>query len=190
MALDTTAGVPCKIQAGDARSFYVLDSLHPASSWTSRIYFTRNGVPITNASGSANGNFHDFTLNAATTNALMGTTGQYSVQWFIRYTESANSSNVETGSRGAMTVIPNLAVTQTKSPAAQMLDAIDAALLTLASDPYASVSFSGQSYSNNNRADLLAFRTQVAAQVHRENIALATAMGEPDGSVYQTRFQR
>ena len=188
MALDSTAGVPCKVQAGDARKFYVWDSLHPASLWTSRIYFTRGGTPIANVAGSTNGNFHDFTLNATVTNSLMGTTGQYSVQWLIRYTESANSSNVETGARGGMTVIPNLAVTQTPSTARAMLADIDVALATLAADTTASVSFSGQSFSNAERGTLMRMRLELAAQVARENAALATAMGDSDGSVYQVRF--
>lgn len=188
MAVEIQAGVPCKIQAGDATIFQVTDSEHPATAWTGTIYFSRNGTPISNSASSANGTLHQFTLNGTVTNGLMGAMGKNSVQWMIRFTETGNASNIETGSTGSSVIIPNLSVTQTKSTAQTLLDALNTAIATVTANPYQTVSFNGQSVSFASLNVWLVERNRLMAEVQREQQALARITGQNDGSVYQVRF--
>lgn len=189
MALDVTSGIPCKIQAGDAARFQLSDAEHPASLWTGTIYFARGQSALSNSNASANGNLHDFTLNGSVTNGLMGAMGKNTVQYMVRFTENANSANVETGVRGAIVIIPNLAANRTKSQAQTMLEQLEDAIAAL-EGPFSSASFNGQSVTFEDRGRLIAYRTQLKAEINAEARDESSALDGPDGTLFQGVFTR
>ena len=93
------------------------------------------------------------------------TVGQYSAAFYVTETASGERTTAKTGT---VTVTPNLSVALEASKAAQMLEAIDDAIVTLSAGTNQTVSFNNQSFTKKNLSELVKFRDRIRAEVLAE----------------------
>ena len=177
MAIEIPDIEPARVRAGDTVTWRKTLADYPASAgWTLyyRLIAAAAKIDITAA---ADGDTHLVTVAKATSAGW--TPGAYTyVAWVASGTERA------TVAQGAMTVLPDLAAVtaagyDSRSQAKKMLDAIDAALLSLSSGERLAVveaELAGRrlKYDLNN---LMNLRNLYAAQVRAEENAERAALG-------------
>ena len=177
MAIDIPTEEPAKVRAGDTVTWRRTLDLYPATAgWTLYYRLINAGAKI-DITATADGASHLVTVAKATTAGWSA--GDYSwVSWVASGTERV------TLAQGAITVLPDLAAItapgyDTRSQAKKMLDAIDAALLSLSSGERlavveAEVSARRLKY---DMSGLLKLRDVYAAQVRSEESAERVARG-------------
>ncbi len=184
MAITATDGVPQYLQGGDTIRFTFTDADHPPSLWSAIFYLSKNGTAITNFSATESGDTYTVAITAAQSAALAP--GLY--EWFVRFTETS-SSEIQSGATGTITVLPNLAASQTATTAQTMLTTLETCITSLAAGTNQSVSFNGQSYTKKDVGSLYRLRTMLQAEVVRERAAIDALKGVTGRSQYQVRFQ-
>jgi hypothetical protein len=153
----------CIRDRGNTVRFRESFSDFPSSAWTCALKLNRPGINPISIAGSVDGTGFAFLIPATTTAAMEP--GQYSAAFYVTQTSSGERTTAKTAS---VTVTPNLGGVIDKSTAAQMLDAVNTAILALASGTNQTVSFNNQSFTKKNLKELMAIRDQLQAEVINE----------------------
>ena len=184
MAVETIYCFPTDIESGCA---YVVnlgsDTRFPTSAWSAVLSISQNGQNRCNVTATETNGAYIFTL----TNAITGSIPPGPAQIAVYVTETSSGQRA-LWLEGVANVSPYLGANQTQTPAQVALAAIETALATLSADPYASVSFNGQSYTTKNHAELQSAWTFWKAAVIREQAARNGQRGKSPFS-QQVRFR-
>lgn len=165
MAITPTSGIPIEIVAGDTLSFTVSYAGYPPASNTLTFCLNKNGVSLTQITGTTSGDGYLVTESAANTAGWVP--GRYSYTCYI----TAGGERVTVDS-GQISIAPNMAVSQTPTAAQAMLAACNAAYLALATKTKSSVSFNGQSFTVQSLRELQLMRDRLRVEVQAEQRAL------------------
>lgn len=182
MAIPTLSCLPDSFEAGDTILFSESYGEYPAGTWTATIYFSLNGAAPTNVAATADGTAHLFTLTSAFTAALSPGVNDFAVY-------AVSGSQRQRVSSGTVDVTPNLTAAQTASSAVTQLAAANTALTTILTDPNASVSYNGQSYTNASQMQLFQIVQRLKAVVQSERDDLAARRGEAKTRAIRPYFQ-
>jgi len=186
MAVTTNSGSPELIEQGGTYLFTENFSDFPNTNWTAQYLLQISGsAPYTTNGTNANtGTGFLFTLNATST--ANWTPGRYT---FAIYATERSDSQRATAKTGVMNVIPDLSQTQSASTAQQMLDNINTAITQLTTGGFQSVSVNNVSYTRYDVATLIKMRTQLQAEVIREQQAAEVLRGIDHTGIIGTRFK-
>jgi hypothetical protein len=183
----TATTEPARIVAGDTVEWVKTLPSYPASAgWVLRYTLVSATAPIT-FTASASGADHAISVPAATTAAWVA--GQYA--WSADVT--LGSARHTVGS-GRITIAPNLAAItsgglDTRSPARQALDAMDAALAAYGAKAYLQAyTINGRSQTFRDPAQFMALREKLQAEVAKEERVAALASGKRPNNVLAVRF--
>lgn len=147
MAVETLTAFPSSLVAGDTLRVSHADSRFPSSAWSLLVSFQGATVTNTVAATAAAGDAFTILLSAANS-ALLVPPGLFSVS--LIYTETATSERVTDEDKYHITVFADPATQPEKSIARQTLEAMEAAMLVLASGANATVNFNGQSFTKRS----------------------------------------
>lgn len=164
--------VPAKLVAGDTWSFALTDTDHAAPDWDATIYF-ENAAASFSAASSDSGEYHAFSILAATTAAYAR--GRY--KWFIRVSDGTTLLTV---AQGWIDIAPNPASNVAhdhRSDARKMLDAINAFLIGNATTAQKAMSINGRSLERHSLPELTAWRDQLRTEVKTEENAGKAGLG-------------
>jgi len=185
MAADIPEIEPLTVRAGDTVKWTKDLSDYPASTWTLKYIF--RGPSDFNITATGSGSTHSVTVARAVTE--LWPKGLYN--WIAVVTSSTERFQVGSGS---MTVEINLETDthtyDTRSPAKQILDALDATILRAAARPESSYQLAagGTQMAFRSFADLIVARDKFAAIVQSEEEAAKIARGENTGKNILARF--
>ena len=180
-SVTTTSGVPAQFESGNTVPFTMTLPSYPPGTWTLAFVLSSGTTAPVSTAATTSGTDFLVTLSAAVTAAL--TPGVY--QWAAYV---STSSQRTTASTGTLTVLPNLAVTQTASFAQSMVTALQTVLATFASTDKKEVDFNGQKFV---RQDMKQYQEQFVfwkAQLLSEQSALAAQRGEGTGGRIAAKF--
>ena len=168
---------PDELRVGDTWQWTREDlaSDYPATSWTLTYYF-RNATHYFDVTASADGNFFDVTVAKATTATKVA--GDYS--WVAVVTSATERFEVD---RGAITLLPDYsaaAVLDGRSFAAKLLAAVETELIARGTSGQLDLVNAALADRNLTRSagGLIALRSQLVAEVKREQAAEAMRNGE------------
>lgn len=165
MPVTTTAGVPCRIIAGNTAIFTISDRNHPASLWFLDFVLSRNGIRLSTIRATASGDDYSVTIPAASAAQLTPGRAQYT-EVFTEQTGSPPQR--DTGCSGWLTITPdpagNLVPTDNQVALANCI----AAIQKITTRTHQSVSFNGQTFSTSNLQLLLSTRDRLQALVNNE----------------------
>jgi hypothetical protein len=164
--------------AGDALSFSFNFSTYPASLWSLQFALTLNGVKILQKDGTASGDTHTVALVHEDTKNLK--CGKCQV-WLV-YTDRSTNTKRFSVDAGLLMVLPNPLGTLPPSPNALALAAIKRTIQTIVSQPEASASYNGQSYTMQNIGELHDLEHHLSVEVDNE----LRALGIPSKSGHKT----
>ena len=152
MSLTVTSGIPASLIVGDAVSFKIADSDHPASIWTSQIIFKiGNDAPITFA-GVASGDDHLFELTNANTATLTAGVNQACLVF-------SDGTNRQSSAWQSVNVLSDPTQARSATYAETQVSNLQGALAKLNTSPNSSVTFNGQTY---QRANIKDYQEQLA----------------------------
>lgn len=180
--MTTPTQVPAQLFAGDTWEWTRDLADYPAGTWTSVAYFEKVDGNFSVA-GVASGTTHTFTIAAATSAGYRS--GNY--RWRLVVTAAGVRTTAE---EGYVEVLPDPAAAGNvdhRSTARVMLENVEAYLRDPGNLRAASYSLAGRSLSRWSRADLIAERSKLQAQVAQEERAEKIRRGEHVAR-YQTRF--
>lgn len=172
---------PSTATAGDTLTWLTSLSSYPAtSSWV----LTYTLIPTSGAARTitctAEGADHRATASATTTASW--TAGTYTLVGAV-----AKGAERYTVEQGSLILLPNLAAATTgqdlRTPAKQALDDMDAALRTYGAKAYLqSMALGDRAKTFRSPAEFMAFRSQLQAEVAREQAAqrMASGLGNPN----------
>ncbi len=162
--------VPSELIIGDTWAWTESLSSYPASTWTLTFYLVLSTGTISFAA-SASGDDHVVSVDAATTGGY--TAGRY--RWTARVTDG---STVTTVGQGWVDVIADPTTQQdARSQARITLDAINATLQGRASTDQLSITINNRSISRLSIAELRVWRTELQAEVDREEATDQAGLG-------------
>lgn len=161
MSVAIQTGVPVKIEAGNTVKFTETLTDYPGSAWTMQFVLSQSGSTPLVVDAVSSGDIFTITLTGDQTKNLK--TGQW--DWAQYVTSQDERTTAKTG---VLNVLPNLAAPIQPSVAAQMLNAINAAILKLSSGTDSKVNFNGQQFEKKDLKSLLESRVQIQAEVARE----------------------
>lgn len=151
MAVETLTAFPDSLVAGDTLRVTHADSRFPSSAWSLKVSF--RGATVTKTIDAAAIASNRFSIVATTAEtAELIPPGLFSVS--LIYTETATDERQTDEDRHLITVFADPTATAAKSIARQILEAMEAALLILASGVNQTVNFNGQSFTKKNLPDL------------------------------------
>lgn len=177
MAVETLTEFPSSLAAGDTLRVSHADSRFPSTTHTLKVSFQGATVTkVVDATAAAGGGF-TILLSAADSAALIPP-GLFSVS--LIYTETTGSERVTDEDKYLITVFADPASQPTKSVARQTLEAMESAMLVLASGANATVNFNGQSFTKRSIAEF-----QKAIEHQRAVVA-----NEERRQTGRSRFQR
>jgi hypothetical protein len=167
--------VPKQIAAGATLLFTETINGYPATLYTLAFILNLDGALVATIAGSASGN--DFIITAPATTTAAWKPGRYNFAEML--TEIADTTNVNIGCSGQLSVTPNFSVNATPTDLQNQLAAIEATISKVISSPNASVNFNGQSYSKFNLKELFDIRDRLQARVDAElrSLGLSTKGG-------------
>lgn len=171
---------PASIISGDTLRVNITGGDHPATGWTLQVFFS-GGTGNKRFDATANGVNFLLTLAAAQTATL--TAGQYAVSYI--FTETATGERVTDPEKEVVAVFPDPTATVTDSIAKQILDALQASLFIIASDPDVTISFNGQSFTARNPKDL-----QDAIVRQKQIVAFEENKRRVDAGLPSNRFSK
>lgn len=178
---------PSRIAKGERVEWTRTFADAPASLYTIEYRFRGGGTGI-NVTATADGDAHVAAITASAS-ATFGTTGKY--RWQAWATEIADATNTFVVASGILIVDPGFAAGSTaavdvRSTAKQILDAIDAAMLSAATSTQLEVEVSTPAGSrrikNMSRKELIDSRQYYAKIVATENAAERTRNGGKFGT--------
>lgn len=153
MALDPINHIPEELRIGDTWFFELEYGDFPASAWNLKVYWA-SPLDTFEATATANGTSHRFTVAATTTDDY--TPGGYNYQ--IR-AEHASDGRVFTVGEGYVDLLPPLSEqADHRARVKKILDAIDAVLEDRATSDHLSVSVAGRSISRMSVNELRDWR--------------------------------
>lgn len=183
--------IPKTLTAGDTFSWTDSLSDYPATTWTLKYVLYRYGQAVISIAAAASGNDHDITVSAATT------AGYAAGEWnWTAYAEKGSGGTYEreTIATGKVTIKPNVsvatAITDLRSHAQKMLDAIEATLQGRATHADLSLTINGRSIQYLKPEELLRLRSIYRREVQQEKDAENTAKGLDSSKRILTRFSR
>ncbi len=183
MAVPTATGAPELIEQGGTYLFTESFSEFPNTQWTAQYLLQIPGsAPYsTNATNTTNGTDFLFTLSP-----VIEVPGRY---FFAIYTTERASGQRATAKTGVLNVLPDLSQTQAATTAQTMLDNVNAAITSLTSGGFQSVSVNNVSYTRYQVTELIALRTRLQAEVIREREAQEVMRGINHDGLIVTRFK-
>jgi hypothetical protein len=162
--------IPASLIAGDTWRWTLALAGYDAQTWTAVVYFTNAG-DVFNATATADGTSHAFSIPAATTADYKA--GRYA--WTVRVTSGAI---VETALTGSVEVTPDPTVKRdTRSNARITLEAVQCFLRGNATTAQASMTLKDRSVSRWSLAELLQWEKDLKAQVRTEEAAATGGLG-------------
>lgn len=187
MSIEIPTIEPSKVRAGDTVTWLKSLAQYPASSWT-LYYRLINATAKIDIAAAASGDSHLVSVPIATSDDW--TAGDYTyVAWVTDGTDRV------TVAQGRMTVLPNLAAVtaagyDSRTQAKKMLDAIDAAILSLSSGERLAVveaEIAGRRFKYDFNG-LMKLRNLYAAQVSAEENAERASLGLGSRNKLNVRF--
>lgn len=180
----TATTEPAVVTAGDTVAWVRDLPDYPAPAWVLAYTYINAASKITVTAG-ASGAQHAVSVAAATTAGWAA--GTYA--WAATATNGAQRATV---ARGTLQVLPNLAAATTldvRSPAQQALDDVNAALRTYGAKAWMqSLSIAGRSQTFRSASEFMAFRSQLEAEVAKEQAAARLAAGLQPSNRLLVRF--
>ncbi len=180
-SVETTSGVPSQFESGNTVPFTLNFASFPVGTWTLAFVLSRGTTAPVSTAATTSGNDFLVTLSAAVTAALAP--GIY--QWAAYVTSSSQRTTAATG---ALTVLPNLSVTQTPSNAQAMVTLLESVLQTFAATDKKMVNFNGQQFERQSVKEYQEQYTFWKAQLIAEQRALAAQRGESTGDRVAIKF--
>lgn len=180
---------PSTATCGDTLSWLTSLSEYPATAgWVLTYTLVPTSGAVRSITCTAEGADHRATADAATTATWAA--GAYTLVGTV-----AMGGQRYTVAQGSITLRPDLAAAtagqDTRSPARQALDAVDAALRVYGSKAYLqSLAYGDRSKTFRSPAEFLAFRSRLQAEVAREDAATRTAAGGANTNRLYVRFGR
>lgn len=183
MAVTTNAGAPTVIEAGDYYIFTETFQPYPANAWNMSFVLQAEGggTPITTQATAVNTTSFQCNLNTSGFNP-----GRYSMAEYVTEIASGQRATAKTG---VVQVIPDLTQALPMTTAATMLANINSAIQQLTLRPMISVSVNNVSYTRADITMLIRMRTQLQAEVLREQAAADAFRGVETSGRISTRFQ-
>ena len=176
---------PRSVRAGDTIAWLRELPQHPAPAW-SLVYTLINGQFRRTISAQPAGESHSVLVPAA--DSAQWAAGEY--VWVAAATQAATRVSV---GQGRMQVLPNIAALQTfdsRSPARQALDDVNAALRSFGNKAWMqSYSIGGRSQTFRSLADFMVFRSQLEREVAQEAAAERIAAGLQPANRLLVRFR-
>ncbi len=184
MAVPTATGAPELIEQGGTYLFTESFSEFPNSQWSAQYLLQIPGsAPYTTNATNVTNSAIDFLF---TLSPVIEVPGRY---MFAIYTTERASGQRATAKTGVLNVLPDLSQTQAPSDAQTMLDNINAAITSLTSGGFQSVSVNNVSYTRYQVTELIALRTRLQAEVIREREAQEVMRGINHDGLIVTRFK-
>lgn len=183
--MTTPNQVPDQLLAGDTWEWSREYSDYPAPTWSATYYFERADANFS-ATASASGSAFAVTVPAATTAGYRA--GRY--RWRLLVT---NGSTRKMADEGWVEVLPDPAAAGNvdhRTPARVMLDNVEAYLRDPTNLAMANWSIGGRALSRWSRADLLAERDKLKAEVRAEERADRLSQGLRPRNRVAVRFGR
>jgi hypothetical protein len=185
----TATTEPARLVAGDTVAWTKDLPSYPASAgWVLRYTLVSATAPITfTAAAAPDGQGHVVNVTAATTAAWAP--GSYA--WSADVSLGAARHTVATG---RLTIAPNLAAItagglDTRTPARRALDAMDAALAAVGDKAYLQAyTINGRSQTFRDPSQFMALRSQLQAEVAKEERTSALAAGQRPRNQLLVRF--
>lgn len=144
MSFSVFQGIPSVFVIGDAASFQVSDSDHPAASWTASVYFKDvGGNVLPFARTSISGSDHVFALTNANTLTLIAGKNVVCVVF-------SDGTHTQTSDWSEVKVLDNPTAVSTPSFAQAQVTLLQGALAKFNGTTHQSVMFNGQSFSRAN----------------------------------------
>lgn len=178
---------PSSLRAGDTAQWLVSVSDYPASAWTLKyklINVSNSYEIVTTPSGDQ----HQVNVAAATTSAYAAGTYQ-----LVAYVVNGAGQRF-TLEHGSIIVAPNVAASSsgmdTRTPAQKCLDAMNLSLESYGSKAYTQeYEIAGRRIKYTSMTDFMKARSQIMAEVQREQAAGAGRRGIPFGPKVLTEFK-
>ena len=171
------------LTVGDSFDITFVRSDYPVSeSWAVKMAFVKLGSKVAEFDGTPQGaDEYNFVATSDQTKTLP--TGGVDVSLVF-----SKAGERQTKFIGSWTILPNPLGVMVSSSNQEQLDAVNETITTILSEPAASASFNGQSYSTHNINDLFTIRDRLQALVNSELRAIgATTKGS--GRLILTRFR-
>ena len=172
--------------AGDVLVFTVRRSQYVSADWTMTFVLTKDGSKSfsKNATQDVNNIDHDVNVTAADS----ATIKPGRLQGWLSFVKKTDATQRFTEYVGLLTVMPNPVGTLTPSEAQQALTKIKSAIKLIVSQPEASASFNGQSYSLQNITELYKIRDRLQMEVDSEMREMGVARRSGGARIILTRF--
>lgn len=182
MSFSTTTGIPALFTIGDAATFQILDSDHPASDWTSILYFRDEAGAIKSfARSSVSGDYHVFVLTNANTATLIA--GQNFV-----YLIFSDGTHRQTADYGDVTVLADPAAAGTPSFAQAQVTLLKTVIASFNTSSATTVNFNGQSFTRSSLNEYQSQLTLWEARVIQERKKARAARGLPNYRIVSPSF--
>lgn len=167
MSFSITQGIPSTFIIGDAASFQVSDADHPATSWTSTLYFKDSvGAVLSFARTSTIGGDHVFALTNANTLTLIEGKNLVTVVF-------SDGTHQQTSDWTEVEVLADPTAVSALTSAQQIVASLEAALITLGTHKWAMVNYNGQSRTLRSvkevREELVYWQARVIQERDRVN---------------------
>lgn len=173
MSFSVVQGIPATFIIGDAVSFSVSDSDHPAASWTSTVYFKdAAGAVKSFARTSISGSDHVFALTNANTLTLIAGKNSVCVSF-------SDGTHQQTSDWAEVTVLDNPTAASTPSFAQAQVTLLQGALAKFNGTTHIMVQFNGQSF---QRANIETYQKQLVfwmSEVRKEQEQAKADRGLP-----------
>ncbi len=176
-----TTGVPLQIEAGNTSAFLLCYSDYPVGTYTLAFVLSMGTAAPISTTATTSGTSFLVTLTATATAAIASGVYQYAAY------ATAGSARY-TAETGRITLLPNLAATQTPSDAQAMVTLLTAVMKLFAATDKKMVNFNGQQF---ERQDMKQYQEQFVfwkAQLLSEQAALAAQRGEGTGGRIVAKF--
>jgi hypothetical protein len=162
MSLTIQQGIPCTLTQGDAVSFTVSDSFHPATGWTSQIVFKNGSNAIKTFNGAVSGELHLFEL----TSAEMATIFAGLNLVCLVFTDP--DGNRQSSDWQEVNILADPTKTAEKTFAQNQVDLLQTVIGKLNASGFQTVNFNGQSFTRTNISEYQKQLTFYEARVIRE----------------------
>lgn len=179
MAVEALANFPRAFVAGDTLRVSITDGDYPSPGWTLKVLFRSPSGAVFSYDATDDG-AAGFTFVIPAVDTAQLSAGEYAVTYV--WTEAATGERISE-TIGATAVLPDPTAVAPKSVARQTLEAMEAALQSLASGANLTVSFNGQSFTRRNLKDFQDAIDRQRSIVRDEEklLGLASGLKQPTG---------
>lgn len=177
----TASSIPAQLTAGDTWAWTRSFADYPAPTWVATVYFVKADGSF-EASASASGSDHAFSIPAATTAGYAA--GRY--KWTVRVSDGTDAHVIEEGWVDVLADPASSGNYDPRSRARRLLDAVQATLENKATVDQQAMSLGGRSISRIPLPELLQWEDKLKAQVSAEEAGSKAGYGRNIG----VRFKR